>query len=136
MLSSARTSRAPMNIRNESFLRGLSRRCHRLHSHNILSFDGGGGFRGLTSLVILDYIMQMLVYDQDDEPVPSPCQIFDLICGTSTAGIVAILLGRLGLDCSTAISAVWQKNHSDEESESQPPDAIEHQTADVSNSLD
>jgi patatin-like phospholipase/acyl hydrolase len=69
----------------------------------ILSLDGGG-FRGLSSLIILNHIMRMLVDDPDDEPVPSPCQIFDLICGASTGGIIAILLGRLGLDCSTAIS--------------------------------
>ncbi|KAF8549353.1 FabD/lysophospholipase-like protein [Imleria badia] len=70
----------------------------------ILSLDGGGGFRGLTSLIILNHIVRMLVHDQGDEPVPSPCEIFDLICGTSTGGIIAILLGRLGLDCTTAIS--------------------------------
>ena len=31
------------------------------------------------------------------EPIPPirPCQIFDLICGTSTGGLVAIMLGRL-----------------------------------------
>jgi hypothetical protein len=46
----------------------------------------------------------MLVDDPDEDPIPAPCQVFDLICGTSTGGIVSILLGRLGLDCSTAIS--------------------------------
>jgi hypothetical protein len=69
----------------------------------ILSLDGGG-LGDLSSLLILNHIMRMLVNDPDDEPVPSPCQIFDLICGASTGGIIAILLGRLGLDCSTAIS--------------------------------
>ena len=73
----------------------------------ILSLDGGG-FRGLSSLIILNHIMRMLADDPDDVPVPSPCQIFDLICGTSTGGIIAILLGRLGLDCLTAIS-VYQE---------------------------
>lgn len=34
-----------------------------------------------------------------------PCQVFDLVCGTSTGGLVALLLGRFGLDCSTAIKA-------------------------------
>lgn len=34
---------------------------------------------------------------------PKPCQVFDLICATSTGGIIAILLGRLGLSCKTAI---------------------------------
>ncbi|KAF8433701.1 acyl transferase/acyl hydrolase/lysophospholipase [Boletus edulis BED1] len=69
----------------------------------ILSLDGGG-FRGLSSLIILNHLMRMLVDDPDEEPVPSPSQVFDLVCGTSTGGIIAILLGRLGLDCSTAIS--------------------------------
>jgi patatin-like phospholipase/acyl hydrolase len=32
-----------------------------------------------------------------------PCEVFDLVSGTSTGGIIAILLGRLGLDCQTAI---------------------------------
>jgi len=68
-----------------------------------LSLDGGG-FRALSSLIILNHIMRMLVDDPDEEPIPSPCQVFDLICGTSTGGIIAILLGRLGLDCSTAIT--------------------------------
>ena len=32
-----------------------------------------------------------------------PHQVFDLICGSSTGGIVALLLGRFGLDCPKAI---------------------------------
>jgi hypothetical protein len=32
-----------------------------------------------------------------------PCEVFDIISGTSTGGLIAILLGRLGLDCTTAI---------------------------------
>jgi patatin-like phospholipase/acyl hydrolase len=32
-----------------------------------------------------------------------PCEVFDIISGTSTGGVIAILLGRLGLDCPTAI---------------------------------
>ena len=34
---------------------------------------------------------------------PKPCDIFDLICGTSTGGIVALLLGRLRLTVKEAI---------------------------------
>lgn len=26
---------------------------------------------------------------------PRPCEIFDLICGTSTGGLIALMLGRL-----------------------------------------
>lgn len=32
-----------------------------------------------------------------------PHQVFDLICGSSTGGIVALLLGRFGLSCTKAI---------------------------------
>lgn len=39
----------------------------------------------------------------DSDPIPLPCQVFDLICGTSTGGLIAVLLGRLGLDCITAM---------------------------------
>ncbi|KAK2467598.1 hypothetical protein APHAL10511_000453 [Amanita phalloides] len=33
-----------------------------------------------------------------------PCQVFDLVCGTSVGGFVSILIGRLGLDCQAAIN--------------------------------
>jgi hypothetical protein len=36
---------------------------------------------------------------------PRPCEIFDLICGTATGGLIAILVGRLGMSCSDAIGA-------------------------------
>ena len=55
--------------------------------------------------MILGHIMRQLVEDPDEDPVPAPCQVFDLICGTSTGGLIAIILGRLGLDCDTAIRA-------------------------------
>ena len=34
---------------------------------------------------------------------PKPCEIFDLICGTSTGGIIALLLGRLQVTVQEAI---------------------------------
>lgn len=68
----------------------------------VLSVDGGG-FRGLACLIILKHVMEMLLDDEDD-PTPAPCEVFDLICGTSTGGLIAILLGRLGLDCENAIA--------------------------------
>jgi len=40
-----------------------------------------------------------------------PCEVFDLICGTSTGGIIAILLGRMGLDCPTAINIYKDLTH-------------------------
>jgi len=34
-----------------------------------------------------------------------PSDVFDLICGTATGGLIAILLGRLGMTCDEAIQA-------------------------------
>ena len=34
---------------------------------------------------------------------PKPCEIFDLICGTSTGGIIALILGRLKVTVEEAI---------------------------------
>ncbi|KAK2467671.1 hypothetical protein APHAL10511_000526 [Amanita phalloides] len=33
-----------------------------------------------------------------------PCEVFDLICGTSVGGLITILIGRLGLNCQDAIN--------------------------------
>ena len=67
---------------------------------HILSLDGGG-VRGISSLYILkelmDQIKLKLMHDKPDEPLETlrPCDVFDLICGTSTGGLIAIMLGRL-----------------------------------------
>lgn len=42
--------------------------------------------------------------DAGEEPV-KPCQVFDLIGGSSTGGIIAILLGRLRMDVAECIAA-------------------------------
>jgi hypothetical protein len=57
--------------------------------------------RGLASLLIINAIMKEL--KARTERALLPCQVFDLICGTSVGGLISILLGRLGLDCETAI---------------------------------
>ena len=53
----------------------------------LLSLDGGG-VRGLSTLYILKSIMDRLNHERkiaDLQPV-KPCEIFDLIGGTSTGG--------------------------------------------------
>lgn len=35
------------------------------------------------------------------QEIPKPCDHFDLICGTGTGGLIAIMLGRLRLDLET-----------------------------------
>ena len=59
----------------------------------ILSLDGGG-VRGLSSLLILRNIMEEIAR-RNDTAEARPCEYFDLIGGTGTGGLIAIMLGRL-----------------------------------------
>ena len=62
----------------------------------ILSLDGGG-VRGLSSLLILRDIMVDIESRMGLDATPKPCEYFDLIGGTSTGGLIAIMLGILGM---------------------------------------
>jgi patatin-like phospholipase/acyl hydrolase len=66
----------------------------------LLSLDGGG-VRGISSLMILQRLMEAI----DPDNPPKPCDCFDLIGGTSTGGLIAIMLGRLRLSVSQCIDA-------------------------------
>ncbi|KAL2029337.1 hypothetical protein VTO58DRAFT_108529 [Aureobasidium pullulans] len=70
----------------------------------LLSLDGGG-VRGLSSLYILKSIMDRLNYNrkQRNRPPVKPCEVFDLIGGTSTGGLIAIMLGRLEMSVDECI---------------------------------
>ncbi|KAF2203114.1 FabD/lysophospholipase-like protein [Delitschia confertaspora ATCC 74209] len=72
----------------------------------LLSLDGGG-VRGLSTLYILKYIMARLNHAREENNLPQvkPCEVFDLIGGTSTGGIIAIMLGRLEMDVDDCIKA-------------------------------
>jgi len=83
----------------------------------ILSLDGGG-VRGISSVLLLKDVMDEIANEEEKKrrekakkpadsgndaegstegPGPiQPCGYFDLICGTSTGGLIAIMLGRLG----------------------------------------
>ncbi|KAH0040806.1 phospholipase, patatin family protein, partial [Aureobasidium melanogenum] len=65
---------------------------------NLLSLDGGG-VRGLSSLYILQRIMNAI----DPDNPPKPCDYFDIIGGTSTGGLIAIMLGRLEMSVDECI---------------------------------
>jgi predicted acylesterase/phospholipase RssA len=86
----------------------------------LLSLDGGG-VRGLSTLYILKGIMARLNYERQATNLPrvKPCEVFDLIGGTSTGGyvassvsarltdtsrLIAIMLGRLEMDVEECIS--------------------------------
>ncbi|KAI0446399.1 acyl transferase/acyl hydrolase/lysophospholipase [Xylaria telfairii] len=70
----------------------------------VLSLDGGG-IRGKSSLLILENIMETIRQTKGLESVPRPCEHFDLIGGTSTGGISAIMLGRLGMTVEQCMQA-------------------------------
>jgi patatin-like phospholipase/acyl hydrolase len=63
------------------------------HSPRLLAIDGGG-VRGLSALLILREIMEEIGRQKESSP-PLPCQYFELIGGSGTGGVIAIMLGRL-----------------------------------------
>ena len=72
----------------------------------LLSFDGGG-VRGLSSLIILKHIMYVLgtKHESDAKQPLRPCELFDMIAGTSTGGLIAIMLGSLRMNVDECIDA-------------------------------
>lgn len=100
----------------------------------ILSFDGGG-VRCCSSLIVLKHIMQKVEQfekEEESEATSSlhspmmdympptgaeardfrPCHYFDYIAGSSTGGLIAIMLGRLRIDVDSAFDEyrqLWSK---------------------------
>ena len=79
-------------------------------SAKLLSLDGGG-VKGISSLVILQAIMEAVkekeikekVNMSDEERLPR--DYFHLAAGTSTGGLIALMLFRLNMSTSDAIVA-------------------------------
>ncbi|EXJ68115.1 uncharacterized protein A1O5_08730 [Cladophialophora psammophila CBS 110553] len=63
----------------------------------------GGGVKGLATLIMLQELFSPLRDGQGNAPLP--WQYFDLIGGTSTGGLIAIMLGRLHMSIEDAIEA-------------------------------
>lgn len=71
----------------------------------ILSIDGGG-VRGYSVLIIIQELMyrtyvEMYGKAPKRNQIPKPSDHFDLIVGSGTGGLIAIMLGRLRLDLET-----------------------------------
>ncbi|KAK5994886.1 Phospholipase A I [Cladobotryum mycophilum] len=71
----------------------------------VLSLDGGG-VRGYSMLIIVQELMHRTFVEIEGRAprrheIPKPCDHFDLIVGTGTGGLIAIMLGRLRLDLET-----------------------------------
>ncbi|TAQ85904.1 hypothetical protein B7494_g5770 [Chlorociboria aeruginascens] len=70
----------------------------------ILALDGGGVqslFKGMFTLVMLKQLMETI----DPSCPPKPCEYFDMIGGTSSGGLIAIMLGRLKMTIDESIHA-------------------------------
>ncbi|KAF1362124.1 FabD/lysophospholipase-like protein [Lizonia empirigonia] len=61
----------------------------------------GGGVRGLSALMILEQLMEAV----DPDAPPKPCDYFDMIGGTNTGGLIAVMLGRLRMCVAECIAA-------------------------------
>ncbi|KAF8251751.1 FabD/lysophospholipase-like protein, partial [Wilcoxina mikolae CBS 423.85] len=70
----------------------------------LLSLDGGG-IRGVSELLILHELMVRIQHKQKMPELPRPHMYFDIIGGTSTGGLIAIMLGRLRMSTEEAITA-------------------------------
>jgi hypothetical protein len=76
-------------------------------SLRVLCLDGGG-IKGYTSLLILRRIFRTMVAEGQLDEVPRPCDVFDLIIGTSTGGLIAVMLGRLHMTIDECITKYEQ----------------------------
>jgi len=82
----------------------------------ILSLDGGG-VRGFSMLILLQELMHRTYVEihgnaPTADQIPKPCDHFDLIGGTGTGGLIAIMLGRMRMDletCKTVYTRMTRK---------------------------
>ena len=62
--------------------------------------------RGYSMLIIIQELMHKVYVELEGKAprpsqIPKPCEHFDLIVGTGTGGLIALMLGRLRLDLET-----------------------------------
>jgi hypothetical protein len=70
---------------------------------NILTFDGGG-VRSLSSLLILKRLMEHVNKQEGVPPGGLTLKdLFSVVAGTGTGGLIAIMLGRLGMSVDDCI---------------------------------
>ncbi|KAJ7105355.1 acyl transferase/acyl hydrolase/lysophospholipase [Mycena epipterygia] len=70
----------------------------------VLSLDGGGA-GVLSEFLMLERMMYRIQVEGHLDTEPSPCEFFELIGGSGTGGIIALMLGRLRMSVKDAISA-------------------------------
>lgn len=85
----------------------LGKSCHshtlkQPHAHNILL--DGGGVRGLSTLIILRELLCKIGQEVNGRYEPMrPKDVFDVIVGTSTGGLIALMMVKLDLDVDECI---------------------------------
>ncbi|KIM24750.1 hypothetical protein M408DRAFT_317021, partial [Serendipita vermifera MAFF 305830] len=75
----------------------------------LASFDGGG-IRGLSQLEVMSHIMHRLSWDHESDGSDErslPCEHFDLIGGSGTGGLIAILFAKLRMSVEEASEELW-----------------------------
>ena len=89
-----------------------------LTNHLTLKFNAdGGGVRGLSSLLILQELMRHINIAikrqrRGEDIGVGPRDVFDLVAGTSTGGLIAIMLGKLGMSLEESIQAYYDLSES------------------------
>lgn len=99
------TKGPPLRILSLGELRGMGVS----QDTNEFHLPDGGGVRGYSMFIMLQELMHRTYVEiHGDAPrrdeIPKPCDHFDLIAGTGTGGLIAIMLGRLRLDLETCMS--------------------------------
>ncbi|KAI3391247.1 hypothetical protein diail_7682, partial [Diaporthe ilicicola] len=77
------------------------------NGQRLLALDGGG-VRGVMSLVVLKELMKRVQKRKGLDKEPRPVDYFELAAGTSTGGIIGVMLFRLHMTASDAIEQYKQ----------------------------
>ncbi|KAH0537758.1 hypothetical protein FGG08_005506 [Glutinoglossum americanum] len=84
---------------------------------NMLVLDGGG-VKGLSSLIILRSLLHQVERLVSEKPGLSvregslrPHQVFNLVVGTSTGGLIALMVGKLGMSVDECIRQYHTLSH-------------------------
>src|SRR6186713_744605 len=68
----------------------------------ILTIDGGG-LQAISTLLILDQVLNTIKEQNKVAQKPQPCDVFDVITGIGAGGWLALLLGRFRMDTETCM---------------------------------
>lgn len=98
----------PQRARHSAFSLSVRHRRH-IVAHGLDTADiiaDGGGVRGYSMFIIIQELMHRTFVEIEGRAprrheIPKPCDHFDLIVGTGTGGLIALMLGRLRLDIET-----------------------------------